>query len=242
MLQASADQWWRNTQMSQAINPDGMPEAEQLDLERRRLECEKLRVEIAQASAPWWTRAGYIGSLVPIALAIAGFATGIATGFFDTERKNLQSDVQALTVKRDQLQAASEEIQGKIDDAYLRVLSASAEARYAISHINGVASQFDSIEPKVTSALEKLPEDEKQAVGELLNLSQLSRTIAKVTEEELAFVATSLREMPATDKVKELQPTIRGQYIPDRVLMQAPDGRLYDPTDGRYYQPQEFEQ
>ncbi|HET6161188.1 MAG TPA: hypothetical protein VFE34_22800 [Dongiaceae bacterium] len=228
--------------MSQAVADQVIPEAERLDLERRRLECEKLRVEIAQVSAPWWTRAGYIGSLVPIVIAIVGFGSGLATGFFDTERTALKNEIATLTIKRDQLQAASEGLQKKIDDGYLSLISASAEARYAISHITSLASQHDEIEPKVTSALEKLSGDEERAVSQLLSFSRLSGEIAKITEEELDLVRKSLKEIPASTWVTELRPTIRGQYIPDRVLMEAPDGRLYDPTDGRYYQPGEIGQ
>lgn len=229
--------------MSQPATSDpALSELDRLDLERRRLECEKLRVEIAQASAPWWTRAGYVGSLVPIVIAIAGFGTGLATGFFDTERKQLQTEIGALTTTRDQLETASKDLQKQIDDAYLIVRSASAEATYAISHINGIASDFDRIQPQVNSALTRLSGDEKQAVQQLLSLSEIAKVVADATKEELTFVAASLQQMPASAWVKELQPTIRGQYIPGRVLMQAPDGRLYDPADGRYYKPEEFGQ
>src|SRR5262245_43843728 len=95
-------------------NP-ALSEADRLDLERRRLECEKLRVEIAQASAPWWTRAGYVGSLVPIVIAIVGFGTGLATGFFDTERQQLKTEIEGLKATRQELQVASESLQKKID-------------------------------------------------------------------------------------------------------------------------------
>jgi hypothetical protein len=229
--------------MSDPVTTDhAIPEAERLDLERRRLECEKLRVEIAQASAPWWTRAGYIGSLVPIAIAIAGFATGIATGFFDTERTTLKAEIETLTLRRDQLEAASESLQKKIDDGYIRLTSASAEARYAISHITSFASQFDQIEPKVTAALESLSGEQEHAVRELLEFARLSKDIAEITEQELGFVSNSLKDIPASSWATELRPTIRGQYIADRVLMEAPDGRLYDPADGRYYQAGEIGQ
>ncbi len=229
--------------MSQAVTSDPvLSESDRLDLERRRLECEKLRVEIAQASAPWWTRAGYVGSLVPIVIAIAGFGTGLATGFFDTERKQLQTEIEGLKTTRNDLQKESESLQKQIDDAYLIVRSASAEAAYAISHINAMAADFDTIEPKVNSALTSLSGEEKQAVQQLLSLSEIAKVVADATKEELTFVANSLQQMPASAWVKELQPTIRGQYIPDRVLMQAPDGKLYDPTDGRSYKPEEFGQ
>jgi hypothetical protein len=140
------------------------------------------------------------------------------------------------------LEAASESLQKKIDDGYIRLTSASAEARYAISHITSFASQFDQIEPKVTAALESLSGEQEHAVRELLEFARLSKDIAEITEQELGFVSNSLKDITASSWATELRPTIRGQYIPDRVLMEAPDGRLYDPADGRYYQAGEIGQ
>jgi hypothetical protein len=217
-------------------------EADRLDLERRRLECDKLRVEIAQASAPWWTRAGYIGSLVPIVIAIAGFATGLATGFFDTERQELKAEIAGLTTTRNELRAASEALQKTIDDSYLIVYATNQEARYAISHVKGLA--LDEIEPKVASAVEKLSGEEQEAVRRLLDGMRIAQSVASAAEEELAFVTETLQKIPASDWAKSLKAkSPRGLYIPGRVLLETDDGSLfYDPIDGRSYKPNEIGQ
>jgi len=222
------------------IADQGMPESERLDLERRRLECEKRRVEIAQAAAPWWTHPGYIGSLVPIVLAIVGFGTAFATGFFDTERATLKSEIETLAVKRDQLLAANEGIQKKIDDAYLKLYAASAEAQYALSHITSDPSGHDKIKAEVEDTLPKLSPADADVVRSLLSFSDFTWDMAKITAEELDLVGGSLKDIPASPWAKELRPMPKGYYIPDRVVMEAPDGRLYDPTDGRYYRPDEL--
>lgn len=194
-----------------AASTSQITESERLDLEKRRLECEKLRVEIEQASYPWWTRAGYIGSLTPIVIAIGGLLTAFATGYFDTERKNLKNEIHGLTVKRNELEAANNEIQKKIDDTYLKLKIASSEARYALGHISGIS----------------VPDP-------------LVNEIVKIAEKDLAELEKNLREIPASKWVTELKPTLRGMYLPDKALLEAPDGRFYDPYERRYYSKDEF--
>lgn len=225
---------------SPAVTDDGLSESEWLDLERRRLECEKLRAEIAQTSAPWWTRPGYIGSLVPIVIALVGFFSALAAGFFDTERAQLKTEIEALTLKRDQLHAANEEIQKKIDDAYLLLRLAASEAEYAIGHITSLEPLRGELVATVSAAARTLPGDEAAAVSELLAQYELSTDIAGITAESLAEVQTSLARIPASPWAAELKPTLKGLIVPDKALLEAPDGRFYDPAAGRFFEPAEL--
>jgi hypothetical protein len=218
-----------------ATTDDGLSESEWLGLEKQRLECEKLRFEIAQAAAPWWTRPGYIGSLMPMVLALIAVLFALAAGVFDTERAQLKAEVDALALTRDRLLAANEATQKRIDHAYLLLRLAGSEAEYAIGDISGMEPLRDELVPKVEAAMAKLPRDQSDAVGELLALYELSGEIARVTEEGLGTLNESLAAIPASSWAVALQPTLAGLIVPDRALLEAPDGRFYDPAAGRYY-------
>ena len=107
-------------------------ELERLEIEKVRLECDKLRAEIAEASVAWWRRPGYLASLVPILIAVVGFLSVWSTGFFDTQRATLKSEVEGLKTQEIALQnrakelaSANAEVQQRIDDAYLTLKLAS---------------------------------------------------------------------------------------------------------------------
>jgi hypothetical protein len=216
-----------------------MTESERLDLEKRRLECEKLRVEIAQVSYPWWKRAGYIGSLVPIVIALVGFLSAFASGYFDTERKNLKTEIDGLTLKRDQLAAANEEIQKKIDDSYLKLKLASSEARYALSLISSMAIRKEMV-ANIESSLAAMSPKTAEPVREVLGMYGLANELVKTTEKDLEELEKNLRAIPASKWVVELKATLKGMFLPGKALLEAPDGRFYDPYERRYYDKDEF--
>jgi hypothetical protein len=222
-----------------------LPESERLDLERRRLECEKLRVEIAQAAAPWWTRAGYIGSLVPIVITLVGFFSALAAGFFDTERQRLNTEIDGLALRRDQLLASNQEIQGRIegiqsriDKAYITLRVASSDVEYAIGLVEeiGADPSREELAPKVTSILRRLPADEADVLGEVLISYDFSMEMVEVARDGLKNLSESLQAIPASKWATELEPTLTGYYISGRAVLLAPDGTLYDLESARYYQ------
>src|SRR5689334_4304076 len=134
-------------------------QANQLELEKRRLENEKLRVEIQHESLVWWKRPGYVGGMSPIFLAVIGLFSAWATGFFDTQRANLKSEVKNLQLQqenlRDQNQRltnATAEIQATIDQAYLSLKLATTDAIYSLSHLRGVGPSLSDDERKTVLA------------------------------------------------------------------------------------------
>jgi hypothetical protein len=226
--------------MSNAIVANSqMTESERLDLEKRRLECEKLRAEIAQVSYPWWKRAGYIGSLVPIVIALVGFLSAFASGYFDTERKQLKTEIDGLTLKRNQLEAANDEIQKKIDDAYLKLKIASSEARYALSHISSMPIRKETV-ANLESSLAAMPPKTAAPLREVLSMYVLANDLAKTTQKDLEDLEKNLQAIPASKWVVELKPTLKGMYVPGKAFLEAPDGRFYDPHERRYYDKDEF--
>ncbi len=143
-------------------------DGEQLELERRRLECEKLRAEIVQVSLPWWKRAGYIGSMLPIVISVVGFSSAWMTGYFDTERGLLKSQIESLGRKRDELMKANEETQRQIDNAYLRLKLGSAEAEYALGHIRGFPPLTEGAKANLEAATTTLPPEQANAFRQIL--------------------------------------------------------------------------
>ena len=113
-----------------------LPELQRLELQKHELECEKLRLEIERMDFAWWKRPGYIGSLVPIVIALAGLISAWATGYFNTEREILNNEIKTLTLTRDDLEEAKDEIQQHIDNVYVQLKFISFEASYAIGHLS----------------------------------------------------------------------------------------------------------
>ena len=209
-----------------------------LEIEKRRLECDKLRAEIAEVSVAWWQRPGYIGGIAPILIAVVGFLSVWSTGFFDTQRATLKSEVETLKVQEtalqnrtEELSRANAEIQQRIDDAYITLKLASSEARYALGHLQGLGPRIsDGDRTLVEASLTDVPPGVSALVRELLDRDQLAGTIVPITEQELKGLATSLDAIPASTWATELEPEIGP--VP---ALRAPDGRFYSPVDRKFY-------
>jgi hypothetical protein len=224
-------------------HPDSSSSAlELLEIEKRRLECDKLRAEIAEVSVAWWQRPGYIGGIAPILIAVVGFLSVWSTGFFDTQRATLRSEVENLKVQETALQEragelarANAEIQQRIDDAYIRLKLASSDARYALSHLQGLGLHIsDGDRKRVEASLTDVPPGVSALVRDLLDRDQLAGEIVPITEEELKGLASSLDAIPASTWATELEPTIG--RVP---ALRAPDGRIYNPADRKFYEKEE---
>jgi hypothetical protein len=183
-------------------------ELERLEIEKVRLECDKLRAEIAEASVAWWRQPGYLASIVPILIAVVGFLSVWSTGFFDTQRATLKSEIEGLKTQEIALQnratelaSANAEVQQRIDEAYLRLKLSHADASYALSHLRGIPQK-----------------------------DELVATIVTITEQELKKLDTSLGAIPASTWAAELTP-----FEPDLQALRAPDGRIYNLADRKFY-------
>lgn len=219
-------------------NSTSSPEASSLDIEKRRLECEKLRAEIAEVSLVWWKRSGYIGSMAPILIAVIGFLSVWSTGFFDTQRAELKGEIENLKLQEEALQNSNKElirtnieIQEKIDHAYITLKLASAEATYALGHIRGIGySMSDQDRNRIEAALKDVSADVSGLVIGLLEKNSLIELIVPTTEDELQALNNKLQTFPASKWAVELQPMIG----PVPALL-APDGRIYNPADRKFY-------
>jgi hypothetical protein len=214
-------------------------EANALDLEKRRLECEKLRAEISQVELAWWKRPGYIGSIAPILIALVGFLSVWSTGFFETQRAELRSEIEKLETEQKDLSnnnqklvQASAEIQNQIDQAYISIKMAIAESSYALSHMRAAGPALtDTDHGRIEMILEEMPADVSELVQQLLSKEKLTQVIVPITEKELQGLDKMLEFIPASEWAAELQPMIGP--IP---LLSTPDGRIYNPADGNFYE------
>jgi len=67
------------------------------------LERQKLELEIRELERKWWQRPVYLSILLPVALAALTVLTGILSGYFNRERKQLASDIEALKREKNAL-------------------------------------------------------------------------------------------------------------------------------------------
>jgi hypothetical protein len=217
-------------------------ELDRLEIEKRRLECDKLRAEIAEVSVVWWQRPGYLGSVGPIVIAIVGFLSVWSTGFFDTQRATLKSEVAglkteeaALKARAAELNRANAEMQGRIDDAYIKLRVVTNDAQYALGHLRGLGPRISPDGRKrVEVSLNGMSPDTSKLIRDLLDRDQLAEHIVPITEKELKRLRASLQDVPASKWAVDLEPQI-GQ-VPS---LRAPDGRVYNPADRKFYANQD---
>lgn len=203
-----------------------------LEIEKRRLECEKLRAEIAEVGQPLWKRAGYIASMSPILLAIVAFLSAWVTGYFDRQRQELGAEIEVLEGRRDELAARNAAIQEAIDEAYLRLKIVSGEAIYALSLIRGLDDGRDPA-AELEALVQAVPDADGRLAAfaaEMRDRQSFADEILSIAEGELARMRDSLEVVPASEWARQL----RYEIEPGQNLLKAPDGRAYDLERGRW--------
>ena len=208
-----------------------------LETEKRRLECEKLRAEIEQISIAWWKRPGYIGGMAPIIIALVGFASAWATGYFNTQREVLASSIAQLETEQERLQEKTEaleatyrETQNKLDHAYISLKLAIGDAGYALNHLQGYESRLsEEQQTQVEEALTVVPENVASLIRDVLARDRLANDIVPITKEELENLQQRLESIPASDWAAKLE------WIGPLPALRSPEGRFYNPEDGKYY-------
>jgi hypothetical protein len=213
-------------------------EANQLELEKRRLEIEKLRAEIKHESLAWWKRPGYIGGITPLVLALIGVFSAWSTGFFDTQRAKLKSEVKNLQLQKENLQnqnsqlaSANADIQSTVDQSYLSLKLAVANANYALGHLRATGPSLSEAERQsVEAATQALPQQLRGLIERLLRADANAAVIVPITEQELQSLNKRLASIPASKWALELQPEIG-----PAPMMRSPDGKIYDPVGRKFY-------
>ncbi|MEO0761295.1 MAG: hypothetical protein AAFZ09_05720 [Pseudomonadota bacterium] len=203
-----------------------------LEIEKQRLECEKLRAEIEQVRQPFWTRSGYIASLSPIVLAVVAFVSAWVTGYFDTQRQQLNAEVEALRDTRDALQAEGEAMRTEVDHVYLQLKTATAEAGYAVAHFGTFVDEGTAHD--LAGLLPALPPEMATRLAQALSAEEAEReamaNILAISTAEIERMEASLATLPATAEARDLSHEV-GLGLHH---LRAPDGRIYDLRERRY--------
>lgn len=199
-------------------------ECQAIELEMKRLQRDKLRAEVRDASLAWWKRPGYIASSAPIVLAIAGIFTAWVSGFFNREREILKAEIDTLQVAKDKLDqetsAAKKELDAALertrhlqkiaDEVYIKVLYHSAGSTYAMSMIKpagqeGVISGKDV--DAATKTVTQLPAEDRQRVQGIIEQYRISLEMIDHVHNSMKSTNQLLNALPASERVKRIRLT-----------------------------------
>lgn len=160
--------------MSMSANP-GEKSISEDDLLRR----EELRLKIRDLSLSWWKRPAYMASVATIAAAILGLVWGIATGFFDVARRELE-------VTKRELQAENRELGQKRDEQsrlfqderkqWQETIAELNERRDKLDkEINRIRDERDKLETEHEALRKKYHGLDLQATGLLVALDRMGK-------------------------------------------------------------------
>ncbi len=207
-----------------------------LDVERKRLELEKLRAEIAESSLAWWKRPGYLGGLTPIVLAMVGVGTAWITGYFDTHRQELATEILSLEQEKTSLAQSVEQTQMAIDLGYLQARLAAEDADYALGHFNAFSEEFSGAANKILQYEDSLPDDLSAALNQMLDVSAERFNIVRITETSIDELLGRLELIDASPWAKELT---TDPMMSSQGLLVAPDGQVFDVKKARFLTTEE---
>ncbi|MDX1927645.1 MAG: hypothetical protein SFV81_14080 [Pirellulaceae bacterium] len=217
-----------------------LSETQAIELEMKRLQRDKLRAEVRDASLAWWKRPSYIASAAPIVLAIAGIFTAWFTGFFNREREILKAEIDTLQVAKDKLDqqttAAKKELEAAVersrqlqkitDEVYIKVLFHSSGARYAVSMIkpegqDGWISNADV--DAAVKAVSQLPAEDRERAQNIFEQYRIGLEMIDHVHQSMKSTGQLLNALPASERVKRLTLTV------------APDHDFVDPATNKTY-------
>lgn len=186
-------------------------EISELELMTKRLEVEKLRAEVQTAQLSWWKRPGYLGGLTPILLALVGVGTAWVTGYFDTQRTQLATEIEALEDTKQQLEDQIAQSQKAIDYGYLQAKLAAYDADYAIGHFEAFSDQVDGVEAMGKTLRNNIPtflpnrEQIVKPLEDFLDVLVQQQELGMITQEAVESVLSRLEQIEASAWVKDLE-------------------------------------
>ncbi len=80
------------------------------------LERQKLELEIRELQLAWWKRPPYLGVALPVVLAVVGFLSVLWSGYFDSRKVILESQIEELRARRNEILASNKSIQDNLDN------------------------------------------------------------------------------------------------------------------------------
>ena len=238
--------------------------SDQLELEIKRLERDKRLEEIRQLRASGrrqWITPTALAALLPLLAGLGVWAFNEMKQYHEgyraleerdrlaAERTELQQQKDSLNLEvgtlldlkrhyaeqANDLQARFEHRQQQLDATYARARFATAEARYALSHIEGLgpgpdAAALDALRP----ALQMLDPGAAETMQQVIERYLLAIDMIAVSEEVLETFDDTLDLVPASDWAVALEYTPSGSIVPGRNIMLLHGGRSGRP-DEQYY-------
>jgi hypothetical protein len=151
-----------------------------LDLDLKKMEYRKLSAEVDQISLKWWQRPAYVGSMVPIVLALLGFLTATLTGYFSDIRSQLNDQISALKSEKRILSEEKNLLTKSVADARQ---SAHLEIMALIAQKEDFAKDRDL----ARRDLEELKKKHKELLNRVKQAESYLTTIHNVTEKGISI-------------------------------------------------------
>ena len=134
-------------------------ETERLQVERARLECDKLRAEITQTSLAWWKRPTNLASVATLAALLTGWLSGYFPGerevlrkqvadlrtqttAFHQERVAVNTDLARLRADRDDLAKQADAVQKRLQTEMAALKAAQTTAAQDLTRLRGERDGF----------------------------------------------------------------------------------------------------
>ncbi len=218
-------------------------DVESLEIRKLLLECEKLQQELSHNALAWWKRPAYLVGIAPIIIALIGFLSAWATGYFDNQRAKLENEIEDLMAEQSSListnrqldqsrmdiESAIAKTQSDIDQVYINLRLASSEASYALGHMRAVNLTDEELK-RVRLVSDSVTPQDARIIDKLREFYINSAIIVPITEQELRAADELIQDMPASPGIKELE-TIG----PSIKALRSPEGKYYSPADGQFY-------
>lgn len=246
---------------------------DRLEIEIKRLERDKRIEEIKQIKASGktrWITPTALAALLPMLAGIGlwvvselkqygeGYQALRKRGKLLAEKQELQRQKESLNIEiialldlkkhyaeqAKALRVQSKERQKMLDTTYVQARFATAETRYALSHIEGMGPGPNHIAlEKLKKDLAGLPNGLSRQLHEILDRYILAVDMIDVSQRTLEAFRTTLGLISASDWAVKLEAVPSGYVIADRNIMieRSPQGnRYFDVDEGRFLSEEEI--
>lgn len=203
------------------------------NLEKERLELEKLRLEITALQAPWWQK--HTEALSPLLIALLALSGAWGAGWFDQKReqltidkRRLQAEVQTLKAERDTLTNQKVHLGSEIASLQEAVANAGRENTRLVREKAALGTALKAIKEEASQARAELARINREKLG-LEKKAQIMNSeinVARATLDSQRDKATKIAAMSGlaiekldslftTGALRNLRPEIRPPEVED---------------------------
>jgi DNA repair exonuclease SbcCD ATPase subunit len=114
--------------------------------QRKELECEKLRAEIATIRRPFYKTSSFYVAIAPVMLALIGFGFTYGSGWFDVQRTRVNNEKLVVQAETDRLQGERENLETQTRLQQEHLTAAATELRGLRSDRATLTNQIAQLE------------------------------------------------------------------------------------------------